>query len=652
MRSSILRLLWLVPAVLAWGAHVACTDANLYRQNYQPDIAGLTGVKGDLCTDDPAALAFPLKIVVIVDGGVAGMLDNRGAALKALVDQYNGSNVSFDFILMGANAQSLTQGFTNDPSQIQNAVKSLGSNVSPLRDYEAALLVATTDIESDALGSSPGVRSRTHYAVDFIAQGPPNPALQTLWCGANQLMPGSQQCTMQFGATFCPNDVPPPADCELELYTTLVTELTTFLQTNGALDFIGHFYEVGQDPRATAVLSAMTLASKGAFAQFTPGKLNLLDTALIDPDSHFQLRELVVWNSNYLLRNGIPSPDSDGDGLSDDEEGPLKTDPTKADTDGDGVGDKIEHVLAYPGSEFNPIVAGKFTECVNISKPFPDSDADGLNDCEEAVEGTSPYLQDTDRDGLPDVLEVLRGVFPLVDDRLYDTDGDGMRNGVELQQATDPNFNDSVAAVANAYSDNVLSDVADGGGISVVLNSNPAFPFPGVAIDSVGGTIGGTATLGVSPGPPLSMSWTDVGGAQFGQPVDVSASGTFTLLSPSDKQMIVRVNAAVLTKAEPAGASLPIALTPSYRACYQVDVQNIRLMSTLATAQGGASARAGEGWNLVNVYMGEALNGLASVPTVYRFDTIPFQFIPPDKKTPSSAYVTLHQSDLQTLITN
>jgi len=33
--------------------------------------------------------------------------------------------------------------------------------------------------------------------------------------------------------------------------------------------------------------------------------------------------------------------------------------------------------------------------------PFPDTDQDGLNDCEEAIEGTSAYLQDTDRDGLP-----------------------------------------------------------------------------------------------------------------------------------------------------------------------------------------------------------------------------------------------------------
>ena len=655
MRAGVRSLLWLVPVAIGWSASVSCTNAQLYARNYQPDVSSLTGVKGDLCTDDPASLAFPLKIVVVVDGGLSGLLDNRGAALNALVNQYNGSNVSFDFVLMGQTAQSLTMGFTTDPSLIQNAVQSIGANVSPLRDYEAAILLATTDIESDALGTSPGLRSRTHYAIDFVTQGPPTPSLPTLWCGANQLMPGSQTCTTQFANNFCPNLVPPPADCELTLYTTLVTELTTFLQANGALDFIGHFYEIGQDPRAKELLSGMSLACKGAFAGAPQGQLNLLDTALIDPSSLFQLRELVVWNENYVLRNGVPSPDSDADGLADDEEAELGTNPTKADTDGDGVGDKIEHALAYPGSEFNPLVPGKFKECSNIKKPFPDSDADGLDDCEEAVEGTNPYLQDTDRDGLPDVVEVLRGVFPLADDRLYDTDADGMHNGLELQQATDPNVNDSAAAVANAYSNSVVADVATGNGVTVVLNPNPAYPFPGVSIDSVAGTTAGTITLAVNPGPPLTLAWGDVGGGQVGKRVDVSASGTFTLLSASDLEMIVRVNASVLARAEPAATTVPIVLTTSFRRCYQVSVQNIRLLSTLANADkgdAGAGARTGGGWNIVHVYLGEALNGLPGAPTVYRVDTIPFQFIPPDQKTPSSAYVTLLQSDLTTLITN
>ena len=202
-----------IALVVGIGVGPSCTNAQLYSADYQPNYASLTGIEGDLCTDDPADLSFPLKVVVVVDGGLANTLDNRQATLTALVNQYAGSNVFFDFVLMGQAAQSLTQGFTNDPSQIQTALQSIGSNVSPLRDYEAAILLATTDIENDALGTSPGLRSRTHYALDFVAQGPPDPALPTLCCGANQIDPASSTCSTQFAGNFCPNVVPPPADC-------------------------------------------------------------------------------------------------------------------------------------------------------------------------------------------------------------------------------------------------------------------------------------------------------------------------------------------------------------------------------------------------------------------------------------------------------
>ena len=652
MRLGCLSLVGaLIPAAL-WIGSSSCTDAQLYAPAYQPDVADLTGVNGDLCTDNPANLTFPLKIAVIIDGGVANTMDDRQAALQALVGQYSGSNVTFDLILMGQTAQSLTQGFTSDPGVIQNAVASIGANVSPLRDYEAAMLLATTDIESDALGSSPGLRSRTHYALDFVAQGPPTPSLSELWCGANQILPTSATCTMEFDANFCPEDMPPPADCELVVYETLVTELTSFLQTNGALDFIGHFYEVGQEPRTQQILSSMALASQGAFAQQDAGQLNLLDTALIEPRSHFELRELVIWNANYLLHDGVPSADSDGDGLTDDQETAIGTSPTNPDTDGDGVGDKIEYSLQYPGSEFDPLVFGTFTQCSTLKLPFPDSDSDGLNDCEEAVVGTSAYLQDTDKDGLPDVVEVLRGVFPLVDDRLYDTDGDGMRNGMELEQGTDPNTNDSAAATTYAYSVRVVTDETDAS-VSLVLDPNPAFPLPGISIDTVAGTTGGTITLGADPGPPITLAVSDVGSTQLGGPVDVSASGLFTLLSPSDVAVTLRVDAQVLETAVSTPTTVPIVLTPSYRTCFHVDIQNIRLISTLPLPDdGGPSARSGGGWNLVNVYMGQVLNGANDGPTIYRVDTIPFQFIPPDTKTPSGAFVTLRQTDLTTLITN
>jgi len=83
-----------------------------------------------------------------------------------------------------------------------------------------------------------------------------------------------------------------------------------------------------------------------------------------------------------------------------------------------------------------------------------------------------------------------------------------------------------------------------------------------------------------------------------------------------------------------------------------MNIQNIHLVSTLSTPAARGVGRAGTGWNLVNVYMAEVLNGVMNAPTVYRVDTLPFQYIPPSTKTPPTAFVQLEQTDLTTLLKN
>jgi len=85
--------------------------------------------------------------------------------------------------------------------------------------------------------------------------------------------------------------------------------------------------------------------------------------------------------------------DTDGDGLSDEEEGELGTDPNDPDTDGDGINDYDEVLWGI-----NPL--------------NPDTDGDGLNDTEGSVYGTEPTLYDTDGDGFGDGEEVWSGTDP------------------------------------------------------------------------------------------------------------------------------------------------------------------------------------------------------------------------------------------------
>lgn len=119
--------------------------------------------------------------------------------------------------------------------------------------------------------------------------------------------------------------------------------------------------------------------------------------------------------------------DTDGDGVSDGDEARAGTKRNTCDTDGDGLSDGVEmgriqpddvngcHGLQPAGSNFhNPYAMAPLN---------PDSDADGLLDGEEDLNGngwldpdeTDPSVVDTDRDGLEDGVETLG-----------DFDGDGL----------------------------------------------------------------------------------------------------------------------------------------------------------------------------------------------------------------------------------
>jgi len=89
------------------------------------------------------------------------------------------------------------------------------------------------------------------------------------------------------------------------------------------------------------------------------------------------------------LVEGLPK-DSDGDGLMDDEEAKLGTDPFNKDTDGDGLTDGDE-VKVYKTNPLNP-----------------DTDFDGLKDGPEVFNyKTNPLDRDTDKGGVADGHEVI-----------------------------------------------------------------------------------------------------------------------------------------------------------------------------------------------------------------------------------------------------
>src|SRR3989454_1269947 len=129
-------------------------------------------------------------------------------------------------------------------------------------------------------------------------------------------------------------------------------------------------------------------------------------------------------------------PDTDRDGLRDGpERATYGSDPALTDADGDTLSDYVE----VTPQAFRAEIDGQFVERPVVTSPIaPDTDGDGLRDDEEwdgeSAYGflTDPSDSDTDRDGLSDHDEVVglnrRPTNPL----RSDTEGDGVIDGPDL----------------------------------------------------------------------------------------------------------------------------------------------------------------------------------------------------------------------------
>jgi hypothetical protein len=161
---------------------------------------------------------------------------------------------------------------------------------------------------------------------------------------------------------------------------------------------------------------------------------------------------LVLALSGLPVWAGDKGEDTDGDGLSDWEEGRVyRTDSQLPDTDTDGLDDGLE-VLEY----FTlPLVADTdgdgYLDGIEVrlktdpldedSRPSsPDLDGDGISNEDEQRHGSDPQRRDSDFDGLSDGEEITQWFTSPV---LLDTDGDGAWDGEEVSAGSDPSDADS-----------------------------------------------------------------------------------------------------------------------------------------------------------------------------------------------------------------
>lgn len=265
------------------------------------------------------------------------------------------------------------------------------------------------------------------------------------------------------------------------------------------------------------------------------------------------------WHTD-LAASQLPQPptDTDGDGLSDDDEAIIGTDPNNPDTDGDGLKDGVEvHVVGTdpldPDSDGDGLTDGdevggdpedpRDTDGDgDIDALDPDDDGDAIPTATEIADGAEhgndidadgkPNWLDTesDGDGVPDTFDGTGdldadGVPSYLDpdETPTDTDGDGIPDADEPAYGTDPNDPDS---------DN--DGLSDGDEV-VVVGTDPTDPDT----DGDGLEDGYEVTeTGTDPLDPDTDGDSLPDGEEVGDdledPRDTDGDGTIDALDPDD----------------------------------------------------------------------------------------------------------------------
>ncbi len=502
---------WIWPGLLALGLVVtwlpvvgltACTDAALEEIPTPPPAPrdDTLRVDGRLCTRPPDALAFPLRVLFVVDGSesmeITDPIDpatgetGRQAAVRETWTRLlmgGAGAVKVGITRFSAQAQSRTvvdadgdglpdSFFSDDPAVLEIATQAL-AQTDRTTNYLNALDEAYFELRTEMLRADEAALSRSRYVVIFVSDGLPD----------------------ESGAEGRRNTTTAIVDA--------VGALVDLADLFGVPSFAFHtaYLSAGRGPAldqpAQALLAAMAQRGAGNYRSVPSGeRLDFLSLDLSRIRRVFQLRSLVAVHQHLLLDAaqapgpmvpaldadrfkdldddgqpscGDPLVDSDADGLADLLELRVGSDPYDPDTDRDGVRDRIEWALGQSGLDpLDPDDSGCRVTDLVVDRPGctdadadgrcdcgadtedldgdgrcddPDTDGDGLNDCEELFLGTSRTAADTDGDGLPDLLELRAGTSPVDDDLRGDLDWDRTDNGLEARTLGDPRCDDAAS---------------------------------------------------------------------------------------------------------------------------------------------------------------------------------------------------------------
>jgi hypothetical protein len=402
-------------------------------------------LSGTFFTESPDELIFPVKVLFAIDCsgsmGAAGEgsdpYNQRLAATWEFVERYNSNpNVSFEIILWNSTVFETTMvggysGFTKDANEIQSVLSNVVN--TSMTDYVGTIESIYQDVYRDISNTdNHDSLVRTKYIVIFFSDGLDNvpthfePRTTQILNTIDDLY----DMTNEFGVG------------SLNFHTFLLPGINmTESDRNDCIDLMSDMAEHGH----------------GQFRVFeTADTIDFISIVDMRLTAEYQVKYLVAYNFNVIPGIDTLFIDSDGDGLSDEEElNPpdywfYATDPHVADTDGDGWSDYFEYKISTLETVRNPTVPEGACDALPDGS-YPDSDYDGLNDCEEFYKGTNAFHPDTDYDGIPDSVEFYAGTNPLEDQTTMDMDFDGVADWYEVQRHTNVRANDPIVRERYAY---------------------------------------------------------------------------------------------------------------------------------------------------------------------------------------------------------
>jgi hypothetical protein len=477
------------------------TDVEVKDPTETPQVDDQFLIHGRVCTEPPDDSDFPVKIMFVVDcSGSLQQTDegdHRVEAVRQVIRRFaNNPQVLFDVIKFNAFVADLTTGFKTGNLILSSLdAEVFGSNgllqADSMTDYQGALGKAYQVLLHDMMGVANGqgglaALTRTKYVIIFFSDGTPDPVC--FGCSTDEQSPRYySECEDDYHV-MCQtlDDQGNPLDLDMQaVFEQHADGAGVFPELAEGADYNQNYqifqyiqaimdlketFHVGEmrlhsaflycrdqfgnptsalceaaelayhlDPeRGRALLREMARRGSGTFRDFTSGQnINFLQIDYTSIKRTYAAKNLLVTNTNAFPSVSRFIPDSDGDGLDDDLELRLGTDPLKVDSDGDSYSDWVE--VRFQNAGFDPLKEDRPDRSCQDQN---DLDGDGLAGCEEELFGTNPKLVDTDADGLPDGAEVRAGMDPLNNDIDLDLDSDGQRNGDELLYHSDPSRSD------------------------------------------------------------------------------------------------------------------------------------------------------------------------------------------------------------------